>query len=158
MKKLSFGFLLFVVFISGCGSINQTDVIRERNLPDDFTINVYYDATSSGGDKIQKATITFKQGLVVSGRREYHGNVPLYKECVADSASLSWERYFVALAVKYSCRSFSLSTSFSTPAAWPISCVRTYSSASSSLRQYSLPISCTLASKSRFPRSRGCTN
>ena len=91
MKKLSFGFLLFVVLISGCGSINQTDVIRERNLPDDFTINVYYDATSSGGDKIQKATITFKQGLVVSGRREYHGNVPLYKECVADSASLSWE-------------------------------------------------------------------
>ena len=92
MSRLIIILLLLIISISGCGvsvPIDKTPV--SKNLPDDFSINIYYDATSSGGDKIQKATLTFEDGKLINGKREYHGNIPKYLECNADPNSLYWK-------------------------------------------------------------------
>ena len=92
MRKNFYYFLFLLVIISGCGiSIPLDKIPYSKNLPNDFTLKIFYDGTSSGGDKIQKATLTFEQGKFISGHREFHGNIPKYLECNADLDSLSWK-------------------------------------------------------------------
>ncbi len=63
-------------------------------LPDSFTINVYGDWSSSGGDRLFNSTLTFVNGKLTNGwqKYDYSGTTGIEKhyECIMDVNTLTW--------------------------------------------------------------------
>ncbi len=77
MKKYFIFILFFVVLLSGCIKNNITtennNTDKKLKLPENFTLILTYDGTSSGGSRISKYQISFKREKVVSVNRSYFG-------------------------------------------------------------------------------------
>ncbi len=91
---LSVLILLILILIVVLGLIYTVYPKNQNILPDSFTINIYGDWSSSGGDRLFNSTLTFVNGKLTNGwqKYDYSGTTGIEKhyECIADVNTLTW--------------------------------------------------------------------
>ena len=81
-------FLIILWLFSSIITGSLDSIFQSYTLPSSFSIDLCADYTSSGGDKLHEAYLTFKDGELVTARQTWKGNPSC--SCTFDPARHSW--------------------------------------------------------------------